>query len=245
MSQPVSKLYELLNNLKAKESISSELSIAKIVLSQVETTFESQLQAFDTEHKDAFIHARIGMPPKKPSRVVLLLQKGKYTNLAEEYQKKYALVEKDYFLANKEKREELREADQIALAKEKEKARERVQTLEAELAELEPLIAADDTVIDTYKRVPIIALFITYFETGRVDTVKEAINLMFDERRKDEEAQKAEKYRAEMLDLEKKRLAAEKERLEQEKRRAEAAEDAADYAMLAAIEAHKNNRDQD
>ena len=78
-----------------------------------------------------------------------------------------------------------------------------------------------------------------------MDTVKEAINLMFDERRKDEEAQKAEKDRAEMLDLEKKRLAAEKERLEQEKRRAEAAEDAADYAMLAAIEAHKNNRDQD
>ena len=64
---------------------------------------------------------------------------------------------------------------------------------------------------------------IGFFEDRRVETLKEAINLLFDEKRKDDEEIEQMIYREEMLEL--------------QRQQAEASEEAAYYAKCAAHQA--------
>ncbi len=70
-----------------------------------------------------------------------------------------------------------------------------------------------------------------YFEDHRADTLKEAINLWYDEKRKDEEEAKAEAHRQEMKALEEKRV-----------RAAQAAEEYAYMQYMAALDTAESAR---
>ena len=69
-------------------------------------------------------------------------------------------------------------------------------------------LAEDSTVNQKFKEAEIVQQLIEFFEEGRVESLKEAINLWYDEKRKDEEEERAEAHRQELLELEAERVRA-------------------------------------
>ena len=139
------------------------------------------------------------------------------------YNEEYSKVEVEYYNKYKEKRDELLSCD----VAEREKAtsdlkKELKIALDNQSYSYENL-QYDNTVVEELKNINDVNAMIEYYETGRVETLKEAINLLFDEKRKDEEEQKQEEYRQEMLRLQREQL--------------EATEEAAYYARQAAVDA--------
>ena len=89
------------------------------------------------------------------------------------------------------------------------------------------------------KRKEIVITLLEYFADHRADSLKEAINLWYDEKRKDEEEAKAEAHRQEMKALEEEKVRAAQAAEEYAKMKYEEARDAAEYARQAAEDAQE------
>ena len=84
------------------------------------------------------------------------------------------------------------------------------------------------------KRIPIIEKLIRYFEDKRVDTLKEAVNLFYDEKRKDEEQAREEEHRKQMRELEEERVRAAQSAEDYARMQYDEACNAAEYSRRAA-----------
>lgn len=231
---------EQLNNLLAKlqnlHEIEVELTQAKRKLEKVETHFEGKLAVFDREHKEKFITQRISSAPTAPKGIVKLAfpvylsKKAKYQKEQAIYEGRLARILDDYMKVYSAERAELETADKANYDAAKLQASDYVSSIQAKYSEVYSSVKADTTISERFKNIGDLKEILSFFEDGRVDTLKEAVNLWFDERRKDEEAQREAEHRQEMLRME-------EERLKMEAKRLEAAEAAEEYERLQYVEA--------
>lgn len=235
----IEQLNNLLANLQNLREIEVELTQAKRKLEKVDTHFEGKLAVFDREHQEKFIMQRIGPAPTAPTAPtgivklafpLYLSKKAKYQKEQAIYESRLARVLDDYMKVYSAERAELETADKANYDAAKLQASDYVSSVQAKYSEVFSSVKADTTISERFKNISDLKEILSFFEDGRVDTLKEAVNLWFDERRKDEEAQREAEHRQEMLRME-------EERLKMEAKRLEAAEAAEEYERLQYVEA--------
>lgn len=235
----VSRLKELLNSIKEYELAEQENIYAEKSLS-LHSPLPSHLKDFDDSHMESFIAEKIGTRPVEPNGIIKLLvplyliQKSQFDAANATYEKMRPLAEAAYRETYQSERDNLRaqdkkESDEIISA-----AKNRISATKESLMQAKERLAANTTLSDSLKHSYIVNKLISYLEEGRADDLKEAVNLYYDEKRKDEETRKAEAHRKEMLSLEKEKVRAAKAAEEYQRLQYEEAQEAAFYAQQAA-----------
>lgn len=242
---------EALERLKALDSIICEYETTKANLDRAKTklgnatnSYPSKLNAFDNATKESFIAERIGNKPVKPTGPiklavpVYLVKKSNYEKALHDYEEMRSQAENDYMESYSETRAKLEAEDKAGYQNAVEKAREALSIAQKAFDYAKDKLATDDLISDKLKNKETVWTLIEYFKDQRADTLKEAVNLWYDEKRKDEEEARAEEHRREMRALEEEKVRAaqaaeEYARMQYEEslNAAEAARQAADTAQ--------------
>ena len=227
-------LKKLSNKLETYKNTSKTVADITERIEEIEESVGLRLRDFDNEHKEQFISLLVQKPKRIPiwmkvlSGFVLLFfsipifvyDARKYKKAMKIYEEEYLIAETEYFEKYKEERAKLLLLDdEERLIATQELKTELTNALLKQKRAYE-ILQMDNTIPEKIKNVDDVAALIQFYEDGRVETIKEAINLLFDEKRKAEEALKQEEYRQEMLKMQREQL--------------EAAEEAAYYARQAA-----------
>lgn len=251
--QLINNLNDLLSEIEKMEVLQNSERIAADNCSEVRNHYPFKKDAFDKEHKDSFILEKIGAEPVKPHGIIkiivpmYIIQKNRYRVQVQNYDKLYKLAEQLYYETFSDELTELERTDKEeqaeAISKAERHHKECMDKLETCCENIKQNTLLDDSI----KSKEIVTKLIDYLKIGRADNLKEAINLYFDERRKDEEEKRAELHRYEMIELEKERVRAaqaaemyQQMQYEESQRAADEAERAAEYARQAAEKANYN-----
>lgn len=238
----LSKLHTLLKTINEYNLASQKMVKAEKNL-MASTLHSSRLRDFDSIHMEQFIEEKIGPPPTEPNGLIKLLipvyliQKSQYDSAHATYDKIRPLAESAYREAFYSEREALRIQDEEEENTKLKEARKALDAAEAKVKEIKQKLDSDSTINSSLKKKEIIEKLILYLEEGRAESLKEAINLFYDEKRKDEEALKTEKHRKEMLALEEEKVRAAQAAEEYQRMQYEEAQQAAVYAQQAAFAA--------
>ena len=228
----------LLSLIEAESVAECEYSSAKEQLKNATDFYKPKLAVFDDANKPGFIAEKIGEKPIAPHGLiklalpVYLSKKKKYDEAKAFYDRAYPLAEAAYREKFNDERKALAEKDKteqteaIAIAQAAvERAKEKYDLASKALAD-------DCTLNQKFKETEIVKQLIEFFEEGRVESLKEAINLWYDEKRKDEEEERAEEHRQELLELEQERVRAAQAAEEYARKAAADAREAAEMAHL-------------
>lgn len=240
----LSNLRELLNIITEHDEAKAEVDIAQQKL-QSSDIYTTHLETFDADHLEPFIEEKIGPRPVEPSGLikilvpVYLIQKSQYDAAIATYEKLRPLAEAAYRETFHTERETLRLQDETESAENVEKAKKQLDLSIQRRDEATTKLNLNNTISSSLKQKCIVERLVSYLEEGRADDLKEAVNLYYDEMRKDEEARKAEAHRQEMKELEEEKVRAALEAAEYQKKQYEEAERAAYYAERAAEQAEE------
>lgn len=196
----------LLSELKAIEKISieyelalNEIEIAKKELKKAEAYTPSRLKKFDKQNKSKFIIQHIGKQPKSLGKWnPLRLSKKVRESVLEEkkqYFEKKIKSEELYFKVNEKKRMELKQQDITDKTSRVSQAKINLNRCKEKLASIKPNWENITLLSERLRNSDTIKQMIIFVEDGRADTIKEVINLYFEETRKNEDAKLAEAHR--------------------------------------------------
>ena len=230
--ESLAALKHLLSLIEEENNKKYEYFSAQERLKKATNSYATRLGAFDDAHKPRFIANKIGEKPVKPNGLIKLVvpvylsQKKKYIEAKEFYDRAYPLAEAAYREKYKDERNVLATQDKVEQAEAITRAQTNVEIAKKNYELAAQVVVEDCTVNQKFKEVEIVLQLITFFEEGRVDSLKEAINLWYDEKRKDEEQERTEAHRQKLLELEEERV--------------RAAQEAEEYAREAAEMARQN-----
>lgn len=223
-TEALKELKVLLSKIEKLDRINYDLQSCKSNLENANRYDQSKLKSFDRDHKAEYIYEKIGKKPKKPNKKVILalplyiMLLKKYKKDLLEYERLLPLAEAAYREEYAKEREKLAKLDEIEKEETIREAESAYKDILDKYEGVESEISSMDLLGTELKQSSVVKQLISYFENSRADTLKEAVNLWYDERRKDEEEARAETHRQEIKAFEKERV-----------RAAKAAED---YAML-------------
>ena len=228
----INALKHLLTLIMDENATMRDYALAKEHLKNATDFYATKLGAFDDANKPGFIAEKIGKEPVAPHSLiklalpVYLSKKKKYIEAKEFYDRAYPLAEAAYRERFNNERTALAAEDKVEQAKAIAIAQISVDSAKEKYDLAVQALADDRTLNQKFKELGIVKQLIEFFEDGRVESLKEAINLWYDEKRKDEEEERAEEHRQELLELEQERV-----------RAAQAAEE---YARKAAADARES-----
>lgn len=235
-TEAVERLQLLIEEIDECELMALDVAAAEAGLEEAKNKHFSYLADFDKDHKEEFIKKRAGDKPKKPKLTTIInvpvyrSQKDKYKKEKAAYKERLSGAEDAYKEEYFEERNKLKEQD----AAEREKvildAEKTLESAKSAYAAAQDAFDHDDLLSVRMKSIECARKLLEFFEDGRVDTLKEAINLWFEEKRKDEEEARAEAYRREMKELEEERVRAAQSAEEYARQAADNAREAADMA---------------
>ena len=214
-SECIQLLRKLLTQIEQFTTAKTELDEAKEHLIGLRAKPLSAVSDFDVAQKDIFIEKRAGAAPVKPKGAIklavpLYLSKKKaYEKERAEYTARYNKAEQEYYAEFKDTREKLESEEKAELAFEIQLAEAAV-TKANEAYQVSAAVLSDSYIVnDKLKDADIIQTLIEYFQDQRADTMKEAVNLYYEEEhRKRLEAFAEEQVRLTAEATEQARLAA-------------------------------------
>ena len=222
-NQIIDRLNSLVANLGEKARLEQDISTLAKKLNYEKTRSIKKVEYFDSTHKADFIASKVGDKPVKPTKALAILvpvylkKKKEYEAELEKYNSAVQSAEKEYYITFEHERNALIEADN----KEREMAIQdlstRIEVSKSKLEEIVELIEKEDIIGPSLKNILDVQLLVEIFDNKRADTVKEAVNVLFED-----------KHRKRMEELQEEHV-----RLTQE------AKDAAESAAESAIEAIK------
>ena len=239
-AEAVERLQLLIDEIDEFEFASLDLPVAEAELEDAKNRHFSYLADFDKQHKAAFIKERAGNKPKRPNLATILIvpvyrsQKARYKEENAEYKKRLSDAEEAYKKHYSDERKKLKEQDASERAIAIRDAENALSTARNAYTIAKDNLDNDGLLSTKMKTRAVACKLLEFFEDGRVDTLKEAINLWFDEKRKDEEEARVEAYRQEMKKLEEERVRAAQSAEEYASMQYFEVADAADYARQAA-----------
>lgn len=234
--ESLAALKHLLSLIEEENNKKQEYLSAQKCLKKATSSYATRLGAFDDAHKPRFIADKIGEKPVKPHGLikfvvpVYLSKRKKYMEEIKFYYQEYAWAEAAYREKYKDERNALATQDKVEQAEAITRAQTNAETAKQKYDLAVQALVDDCTVNQKFKEVEIVQQLITFFEEGRVDSLKEAINLWYDEKRKDEEEERAEAHRQKLLELEEERVRAAQEAEEYARQAASDAREAAEMA---------------
>lgn len=238
IEESVVALKRLLSLIEAESAAQCEYSSARAQLKNAIDFYPSKLSKFDAENKPGFIAEKIGEEPVAPHGLiklalpVYLSKKKKYVEAKEFYDRAYPLAEAAYRERFNDERTALAAEDKVEQTKAIAIAQISVDSAKEKYDLAVQALDDDRTLNQKFKELGIVKQLIEFFEDGRVESLKEAINLWYDEKRKDEEEERAEEHRQELLELEQERVRAAQAAEEYARKAAADAREAAEMAHL-------------
>lgn len=236
--ETLTALKHLLSLIEAEHTAQQGYALALEHLKNATDFYVTKLGAFDEANKPGYIAEKIGAEPIAPHGLiklavpVYLSRKKKYIDAKNFYDRAYPLAEAAYREKYSAERATLAAEDKVEQAEAIEKAQARVKMAKEDYDLAAQALAENNTLNRKFKEADIIQQLIEFFEEGRVETLKEAINLWYDEKRKDEEEERAEAHRQEFIALEAERVRAAQAAEEYARQAASDARDAAEMAHL-------------
>lgn len=214
-SECIQLLRKLLTQIEQFTTAKTELDEAKEHLKGLRAKPLSAVSDFDAAQKDIFIEERAGAVPAKPKGAIklafpLYLSKKKaYEKEHAEYTVRYDKAEQEYYAKFKDTREKLESEERAERTFEIQIAEAAV-TKANEAYQVSAAVLSDSYIVnDKLKDADIIQTLIEYFQDQRADTMKEAVNLYYEEEhRKRLEAFAEEQVRLTAEATEQARLAA-------------------------------------
>lgn len=214
-SECIQLLRKLITQIEQFTTASTELDEAKDYLKSLRTKPLSAVSDFDAVQKEIFIEARAGAAPVKPKGAIklavpLYLSKKKaYEKEHAEYMVRYKNAEQEYYAEFKDTREKLESEEKTERTFEIQLAEAAVTKANEAYQVAATALSNNNIVSDKLKDVDVIQTLIDYFQDQRVDTMKEAVNLYYEEEhRKRLEAFAEEQVRLTAEATEQARLAA-------------------------------------
>lgn len=195
----IKKLETLESLISSKDNSLKRLGEIENAINSINCSSNSELNVFDLNHKSDFINKRVGERPATLNKFNPLnhfkKRKEEQEQALREYEKKISDATKEYFDFYKKEREQL-EVEFERLKEEKIIAYKNDQKeITGILDNTYKSIESIDLISDALKKHNIIQKLITYFKEGRADTIKEAVNLFYDEEYKEKEAALAKEHR--------------------------------------------------
>lgn len=183
----ISELQTLLSEIQKVANAELSLTIAKSKYSNAINRKPTKVANFDIAYKEQYIISKIGQAPEKPKGIIKLAvpiylsKKKEYDKLYNEYTVRYQLTEQQYYTEYSDQRSKL-ESDERAeishctqLAEtEKHEAMEALKTAKKTLAE-------NSLLSDELKTKETVEDIIKYLQNQRVDTIRDAVNLYYEE----------------------------------------------------------------
>lgn len=196
----------ILDELRKLSEISVGYEKAQLAVKDAKSDLEkaknyqpSRLTAFDQANKKKFIVDQVGASPKPLGKWNPLNLSKKKREAAQdaisEYERQARLVEKSYYKQNENARESLKREDDEDKANRINEANRKLAWAEEKCNLSKSGWELDTLLSERLRNSETINEIIVFFEDGRVDTMKEAVNLFYDERRKNEEARLAAEHR--------------------------------------------------
>lgn len=231
----LAKLKELLTKSVNYDRLLEETKIHHSELEKAKKRCPSAVADFDRNNMEKYIVSKIGQKPEKPAGLlklavpVYLAKKKEYEKSLEEYNVQYSYYQKKYYDAFAEKRKKLDEEEKAEIEQCIQVATAKFNVVKAELSSAEEEMNSDETVGPKLKNTAAISKLIEYFQEQRVDSLKEAINLYYDERHR----LKLENYAREQKEILKEITESVEEAVEKAETAALRAEEAFDLAQSA------------
>lgn len=165
----------------------------------------SNLSSFDLKYQKQYIKNVAGEEPKPESKWNPLnhtkKKKEKIRSALEEYNQKVAIAKEQYFEEYKSKREELKLKDKDEKDQKIKNADEILTSATDQKNKAEKAWKENTLLSERLRNTQTIKRLIDYFDDGRVDSLKEAINLYYDDMHKEKESQLAEEHRKRLEEI--------------------------------------------
>ena len=194
--QHLENLYELSS---AYEAAQYSVTSAQTALETAQSYSPTRLATFDSTYKEEFIRNEIGEKPKAPSKWNPLNHTKKRKDAIQksfaDYEQKRTSAEAAYSKKYQERRQFFKEQDQADKASKIAIAQENLSSATSVLVSSQRDWECDTLLSSRLRNTYTIKKMLEFFEDGRVDNLKEAVNLYYDEVRKEEEARLAAEHR--------------------------------------------------
>ena len=198
----IEKLKELENLSDKYETVLSQKEDADEALLSAQNYFPNRLKSFDDKYKNEFIKNKIGEEPQELGKWnPLKLMKNKreeIERLRKEYFEKRNEAKKEYYQLNQKRRDELRKEDEADKTNRINIAMSRVKQADEDLNSIHQVWEQYKILPDKLRTTVVIKKLILFFEEGRVENIKEAINLYYEEEGKEEQERLAAEHRRKM-----------------------------------------------
>ena len=178
-------LKRLLSLIEAESAAQCEYSSARAQLKNATDFYLTKLNEFDNANKPGFIVEKIGEEPVAPHGLiklalpVYLSKKKKYAEAKAFYDRAYPLAEAAYRERFNDERTALAAEDKVEQAKAIAIAQTAVDSAKEKYDLAAQVLADDRTLNQKFKELEIVQQLIEFFEDGRVESLKEAINLWY------------------------------------------------------------------
>lgn len=198
----IEKLKELENLSDKYENVLSQKEDADDVFLSAQNYSPNRLKSFDDKYKSEFIKSKIGEEPQELGKWnPLNLMKNKreeIERLRKEYFEKRTKAEKEYYQLNQKKRDELKREDEADKTNRINIAMSRLKQADEDLNSIRQVWEQYKILPDKLRTTVVIKKLILFFEDGRVENLKEAINLYYEEEWKEEQERLAAEHRRKM-----------------------------------------------
>ena len=227
-NQMIDRLNSLVANLNERARLEQDISTFVKKMNYEKTRSIKKVEYFDFAHKSDFIASKAGDKPLKPAKALAILvpvyvkKKKEYEAELEKYSSAVQSAEKEYYITFEKERNALIEADNNEREAAIQELSAKLEASKSKLEEIVILIEKEDIVGRSLKNIFDVQLLVEIFDNKRADTIKEAVNVLFED-----------KHRKRMEELQEEHV-----RLTQEaKDAAESAADSAEEAIKIAKEA--------
>lgn len=234
-NETLEKLKELLKKSVNYDRLLEESKTLYSELEKAKNRHPTAVAVFDRNNMEKYIASKIGGRPKKPAGLlklavpVYLAKKKEYEKVLKEYNTQHSYYQKKYYDAFAEKRKKLDEEEKAEIEQCIQTATVKFDAVKAELSAAEEKLNSDDTLGPKLRNTAVISKLIDYYQEQRVDSLKDAINLYYDEQHR----LKLEHYAREQKEILKKVTESVEEAVEKAENAALRAEEAYDLAQSA------------
>ncbi len=194
------EICNLKNQISERAEAREALEIAEFDVQNAQTFSSKNLKAFDEKEKEKFIKSIIGEKPEKPSKWAIGKKK-KYEKDLQTYIKKRVKAESEFEESFAEIRKSLKEKDRAEYEDNINKAKKSETKAKDRFAAAEKAVDENDFLGPDLKNNEAIDLLYSYIINNRADTIKEAVELYFEEKHIEEQKKREDEFRKQILNV--------------------------------------------
>ena len=187
-NQIIDRLHALAANLNEKARLEQDISVLAKKLNYEKTRSIKKVEYFDSTHKADFITSKVGEKPVKPTKALAILvpvylkKKKEYEAELEKYNSAVQSAEKEYYITFENERNALIESDNEEREMAIQDLSTRIEVSKSKLEEIVELIEKEAIIGPSLKNILDVQLLVEIFDNKRADTVKEAVNVLFEDK---------------------------------------------------------------